>query len=417
MDKLKIHKHVIGANAPRESIYDKSSADEGRLHTGSAYNGEKWDDNSTKHKATNKIRMHYRRFCCCYCLGILIFLIIFLPVFFLVAIPAIAQRIVDDTSLPIYSAEILDPTPSSVSFVLHTSLKIPLGLRIRTNAFNLSLFNRDVHPFTPYITVGLPSYSLKGRTAMTIEQNNTLILNESQLLDTLTNAVYQERFTMSAKGSTVGHLGALEAPITLNKNIVLNGLDKLKGFSIDSAQVVIPKEADGTNIVATATLPNRSVFTFALSGWLLWGNVTLNLWSYDVLVGQGTIQNVVLKPGNNSVSLRGELDIDTIIYNISDIVHSQESALLDGEFQLSASGNSTIYDGNHIEYYEDVLNNLTLTTRVPILEILSGTLEGLLDENNNSTIANLIQNVTSTLSDFTSSKDISKAASSLNSLA
>ncbi|KAJ5630161.1 hypothetical protein N7528_003818 [Penicillium herquei] len=410
MDALKSHKYVIGANAPRESIYDKSSADEARLHTGTAYNGEKWNDNSTKNKATNKIRRHYRRFCCCYCLGLLIFLIIFLPVFFLVAIPAIAQRIVDDTSLPIYSAEILDPTPSSVSFVLHTSLKIPLGLRIRTNPFNLSLFNRDVHPFTPYITVGLPSYSLKGRTAMTIEQNNTLILNESQFLDTLTNAVYQERFTMSAKGSTVGHLGALKAPITLDKKIELNGLDKLKGFSIDSAQVVIPKEADGTNIIATATLPNRSVFTFAL------GNVTLNLWSYDVLVGQGTIQNVVLKPGNNSVSLRGELDIDTIIDNISDIVHSQESALLDGDFQLSASGNSTIYDGNHIEYYEDVLNNLTLMTRVPILEVLSGTLEGLLDENNNSTLANLIQNITSTLSDLTSSKDISKAASSLKSL-
>ncbi|KAJ5718951.1 hypothetical protein N7493_007406 [Penicillium malachiteum] len=410
MDELKIHKYIIGANAPGESIYDKIPADEGRFHDGSAYNGGKLDDNASKHKATNKIIRHYQRFWCCYCLGLLIFLIIFLPVFFLVAIPAIAQRIVDNTSLPIYSAEILDPTPSSVSFVLHTSLKIPLGLRIRTNAFNLSLFNRGVHPFTPYITVGLPSYSLKGRTAMTIEQNNTLILNETRFLDTLTDAVYQERFTMSAKGSTVGHLGALKAPLTLNKNIELNGLDKLNGFSIDSAQVVIPKEADGTNIIATATLPNRSVFTFAL------GNVTLNLWSYDVLVGQGTIQNVVLKPGNNSVCLRGELDIDTIIDNISDIVHSQESALLDGDFQLSASGNSTIYDGNHIEYYEDVLNNLTLTTRVSILEVLSGTLEGLLDENNNSTIANLIQNITSTLSNLTSSKDISKAANSLKSL-
>ncbi|KAJ5718842.1 uncharacterized protein N7483_009924 [Penicillium malachiteum] len=326
---------------------------------------------------------------------------------FLVAIPAIAQRVVDDTDLPIYSAEILDPTPSSVSFVLHTSLKIPLGLRIRINAFNLSLFNRDVQPMTPYITVKLPSYSLKGHTAMTIEQHNTLILNESQFLDTLTDAVYQERFTMSAKGSTVGHLGALNAPLTLNKDIELNGLDKLDGFSIESAEVAIPKEADGTNIIATATLPNRSVFTFAL------GNVTLNLWSYDLLIGQGTIQNVVLKPGNNTVSLRGELDIETIIDNIYDIIHSQEAALLDGDFQLSASGNSTIYNGNHIAYYEEILNNLTLTTRVSILEVLSGTLDGLLDDHSNSTIASLVQNITNTLSDLTSSKDISKAADSL----
>lgn len=42
------------------------------------------------------------------------------------------------------------------------------------------------------------------------------------------------------------------------------GLDKLSGFSIDSARVLLPKEADGTNLVGEATLPNHSVFTFAL---------------------------------------------------------------------------------------------------------------------------------------------------------
>jgi hypothetical protein len=41
-------------------------------------------------------------------------------------------------------------------------------------------------------------------------------------------------------------------------------LDKLSGFTIDTAQLAIPKEADGSNLLATATLPNKSVFTFAL---------------------------------------------------------------------------------------------------------------------------------------------------------
>jgi hypothetical protein len=46
------------------------------------------------------------------------------------------------------------------------------------------------------------------------------------------------------------------------------GLDKLSGFSIDSARVLLPKEADGTNLVGEATLPNHSVFTFALVRYL-----------------------------------------------------------------------------------------------------------------------------------------------------
>ena len=42
------------------------------------------------------------------------------------------------------------------------------------------------------------------------------------------------------------------------------GLDKLSGFSIDAARLVLPAEADGTNLRGTATLPNHSVVTFAL---------------------------------------------------------------------------------------------------------------------------------------------------------
>jgi hypothetical protein len=142
---------------------------------------------------------------------------------FLVAVPAIAQRIVDNTNLPVYGAEILDPKPEEVSFTLRTSLKIPMGLRIHTDPLDLSLFNRDITPMEPYLTVGLPAYNLKGETDMTVTKNNTKILNHAQFIDTLTKAVYNKRFTLSAKGSTVGHLGALKAPLTLDKDIELDG--------------------------------------------------------------------------------------------------------------------------------------------------------------------------------------------------
>ena len=99
-----------------------------------------------------------------------------------------------------------------------------MGLRIHTDAFNLSLFNRVVSPMQPYLKVELPSYSLKGDTKMTITRNDTSILNQSQFIDTLTQAVYQKKFTMSAKGSTVGHLGALNTPLTLDKDVELDGI-------------------------------------------------------------------------------------------------------------------------------------------------------------------------------------------------
>lgn len=117
--------------------------------------------------------------------------------------------------------------------------------------------------------------------------------------------------------------------------------------------------------------------------------MTLNLKSSDLVVGQATIQDVLLRPGDNKVSLRGIVNIGFILENLEDIMEYQEEALKNGEIELSASGNSTIYNGVHIEYYERVLNNLTLTTRVSILAVLGDTLQGLLDYNNSSIVDTL----------------------------
>lgn len=70
--------------------------------------------------------------------------------------------------------------------------------------------------------------------------------------------------------------------------------------------------------------------------------------------------------------------------NIGPILSSQQGALQQGELQLSASGNSTIYNGNHIRYYEKILNNLTLTARVPIMSVLMGTLQGMVNNGSGS---------------------------------
>lgn len=137
--------------------------------------------------------------------------------------------------------------------------------------------------------------------------------------------------------------------------------------------------------------------------------------SSDLIIGQATILNVVLKPGNNTVALRGRVDTTTVLENLSEILTVQKAALMDGDLELSASGNSTIYNGVHIKYYEQVLNNLTLITRVPILQILGGTLEGLLN-NNDSALGKIVQNITQILGNFSTLSDSSTVARSIRSL-
>lgn len=142
----------------------------------------------------------------------------------MVAIPAIAQRLVDDTDLPIHSAQILDPTIDTVSFTLNTALNLPIKLTVHTEAFDLNLYQPEIKPIDPYLTVGLPAFKLKGNTDITVTRNHTKILKKDQFIDVLTQAVYNKKFTMSARGSTMGHLGALKTPITLDKTIELDGM-------------------------------------------------------------------------------------------------------------------------------------------------------------------------------------------------
>ncbi|QRD87036.1 hypothetical protein F9C07_2059793 [Aspergillus flavus] len=354
-----------------------------------------------------RIFKHFKRYWLCYGLLGFIFLAIFLPVFFLVIIPAIAQRLVNDASIPIHSAAIMQPTPDGLTFSLSASLSVPLGLSVRIDAFNLSLFNRGVKPMKPYVTVPLEGLRLKGKSDITITNQTTKIQDQDQFTTFLSNAVYSERFKLSAYGKATAHLGKIKVPLKLDKDIELNGkwcccaladplaltsgisgLNMLKGFSIDNAGVVLPPEADGSNLLGQATLPNYSVVTFAL------GNVTLDLKIDDIILGNGTINNVLLKPGNNSVPLRAVVDIPNAIKNIAPILAAETNALSQGNVMISASGQSTIYEGEHIPYFEKVLNNLTISANVPILKVLFGTISTLVSSN-----PDVMQNVTDALRD------------------
>lgn len=45
--------------------------------------------------------------------------------------------------------------------------------------------------------------------------------------------------------------------------------------------------------------------------------------------------------------------------------------MADGNLRLGASGNQTVFEGQHIPYYEDILNQLNITGEVPILSLLA----------------------------------------------
>ena len=107
------------------------------------------------------------------------------------------------------------------------------------------------------------------------------------------------------------------------------------------------------------------------------------------MVGQGTIRNASLVPGNNTVSFGGVLNYDVLFNNLETILNAEADALSRGNLALNARGYSTIFEGTRIPYYEKILNNMTLGTEVPITQFLVGSLGGILNDNS-ATLGDLV---------------------------
>lgn len=145
---------------------------------------------------------------------------------FLVIVPAIMQRIVDTTDLPVHSASLLAPTANGVQFSLNVSLKVPAGITVDLKPLTLGLFNANTSSAkNPYLKLSLPETKLKGNTTISVADQEAQILDLEQFTDFIGTYVKSDEFVLSEAGETTAFLGALKAPIKLNKNIKMKGWD------------------------------------------------------------------------------------------------------------------------------------------------------------------------------------------------
>lgn len=143
---------------------------------------------------------------------------------------------------------------------------------------------------------------------------------------------------------------------------------------MSSAQLLLPPDTSGNNLVSSVFIPNYSPVTFDL------GNQTFNLLIGDVVAGEGTIYDLTLVPGNNTKQLLGSLDFGAVINNLEYILNVSSEAIAAGNLRLWTNGKSTIYNGQNIPYYEEILGGLTLQADIPITNLLIGTLGGYLND-------------------------------------
>ncbi|KAJ6018619.1 hypothetical protein N7499_010189 [Penicillium canescens] len=355
-----------------------------------------------------KFARHWKRFWCLHLFVTIIFLAIFLPVFFLVAIPAISQMVVDKSDLVLVNAAVLNPRPDRIQLTLQSALDLKIALPVRIEPITLDLFVRDAGPENKWATASLDGMVVKGNTTLGVSDVSTPLTNLTTWVEYVHNVVFKETTPLSIKGTTNSYLGVLKSPVTMDKDVVSPVLDQFKGFSISDSGL-IPARDDGTNLVGNATLPNKSVLTLDI------GTIVLDIHSGDLLIGNATLKDVTLYPGDNTFPLTGVLDLGLIIQNLGKVLASQASALKSGNLALDTITRTVTWNGTLVPYYTDVMKQLTLTANVALADLLKNTIHNFL--NGNSNITSLIGSLGSDsggsglLSNLTDSKSASDTAS------
>ncbi|UNI15419.1 hypothetical protein JDV02_001954 [Purpureocillium takamizusanense] len=323
-----------------------------------------------------KVKAHCRRFWLWYLIGTIIFLAILLPIVFKVIVPAIVQAILNSQDLPVHSGALQALTPERTILSLNTSLDTPLPVNIDT--LPLYLYNHDTEPYSPFVTLTLPKQRVSGDTPAIITNQTVVVANETELVRWFDRVFVQDEVELSVRADPTIHLGELTSTPHLDKTIKLPGLNNLKGFGITELTVMLPPQ-DGKNIKGMLNLPNSGVLTLQL------GNVTLNLLSGRIRLGEITIHNLNLPPGNNSCAFEGMLFLDTLGPNLATILADQAAPLGRGVIELNATGNATVVNGVHIPYIEKVLNTKKLTTSISVVTLLSDVLSGVVAGAGNGT--------------------------------
>jgi len=151
----------------------------------------------------------------------------------------------------------------------------------------------------------------------------------------------------------------------------VSGLDSFKGFSISDSTLQLPPLPDGTNMVGNASLPNPSVLTIEI------GTLTLDIKAGDLVIGNATLEDLTIYPGNNKHPLKAVLDFDIIFAHLGTVLKSQASLLKTGNLTLDTITKSVVWENETVPYYTKVMSELTLPAHVPIMDTLKNTLHKL----------------------------------------
>ncbi|KAI9813117.1 MAG: hypothetical protein M1827_004337 [Pycnora praestabilis] len=302
------------------------------------------NETPTKKTFGARLKAHYRRFWWLHLIVfVIVLLVITLPVVF-VGYPHIAQDGVNDSTLEVQSIVFTNPTSDSFHLQQNGMIYSNNSYHPQLDSFNASFFLEDTEPnIKPFAYIQLPAVHATNQAPCNVNQT-VHIADLAQFTAYTAMVLKSAEYRMAIRGRTGLHeMRFPETTVNYNKVLTLKGLNGLAGFNVTSFEIKLTPEPDGANMLGIVYIPNPSVMTLEL------GNVTMNLYVQGDFVGTSLLRDLTLVPGNNTVEMRSTTNQSLIIQKLANFK--------DGMLPVDIVGNSSVYNGQHLTYYEAALQS------------------------------------------------------------
>ncbi|KAL8940997.1 MAG: hypothetical protein Q9211_002002 [Gyalolechia sp. 1 TL-2023] len=258
-----------------------------------------------------------------------------------VAFPKIAQDGVNNSILEIQNLIFTNPTPNSFHLEQTAVLTNHNKYHPRLDAFNASLSVGGSED-RPFAYVEIPAVHATETATTHLEQ-------EVQIVDLEAFTDYNARLWANSsvdlvvKGKTKLHeMKFPTVTVDFRKRIKMRGFEGIPGFNVTGFSIKLIPEPDGANMIGTVYIPNPTVLTLTM------GNVTFNNFVDDEFIGTSLLSDLVLRPGNNTVTMRSRVNQTLVVEKVKETYKN-------GMLPIEIRSNSSIYNGQHLEYFEKAL--------------------------------------------------------------
>ena len=304
----------------------------------------------------SKVKAHFRRWWWVHLILFLIGTIVVAVILCYVAFPRIAQNGINKSVLTVNSLELSNPTSNSFHLTQNSTIVNNTPYHPQLDAFNASL---SLHGSGPYAYVELPHLHATQTGSNLIDQDVT-ITDLAAFTAYNVAVLNDESVQVDVDGKTTLHeMRFPDTTVTYNTTTTMNGLNKFSGFNVTSFSIKLPPEPDGTNMVGEVYIPNPSVLTLHM-GNVTFGNfLPATPYSSPFFIGNSTLENVVLVPGNNTVPMRSTIN-QTLVLDAIGLVYKN------GILPVDIVGATSVYNGQHLTYFEAALQSLTQHVKLDV---------------------------------------------------